>query len=220
MLDSVVKIIAPHHCYGCSVEPTPLCISCKNDIISEPFSACLLCLGPSANSSGICMSCKPPYVHAWSLGSYDGALKNLIHAMKFERNIEVTDTLAHLINDSLPILPPSLVVTYIPTLSSHRRQRGYDQTKRIAREFAKLQGLRFEKTLERVSKTHQRGFSAKQRWSNAKEAYRALTVKPAVYLLIDDVMTSGATLDAASRCLLSAGASEVWVAVVARQTLD
>lgn len=220
MFDSIVKIIGPHYCYGCSELGVPVCNSCKYDIKLESFTVCLVCLKPITDPVGICQSCRPPFSRAWAVGSYDGTLRNIINAVKFERNIEATKSLAELLDGSLPVLSSGVTVSFIPTLSSHRRQRGYDQSKLIARHLAQKRRLDFKSTLIRKVNNHQRGFSAKQRWINARAAYEAKNVEHRTYLLIDDVMTSGATLDSASRCLLQAGAKEVWIAVVARQTLD
>lgn len=122
----------------------------------------------------------------------------------------------------IPEFPSNVIVVPVPTIPSHIRQRGYDHTALIARRFAKVKSLPYQKLIERVSYTKQRGASRKQRFEQASQAF---TVKKrlsedSVYLLIDDVITTGATAQYAAEALLAAGASEVWVGVIARQPLD
>ena len=92
----------------------------------------------------------------------------------------------------------------------------------VARYVAKARGLECEQLISRRTNTKQRQSSAKQRDLQAKQAF---LVKDKIdslvpYLLIDDVITTGATIKYASQSLLDAGAEHVWVGVVARQTLD
>lgn len=220
MIDVVLKIIAPHYCYGCSKAGSCLCGNCKNHITDEPFTQCMSCLKPSYAADGLCRDCHRSYAVAWCAGAYEGPLKECIKALKFQRCQEAASTLAELLNMALPELPQDIVVTYVPTTSSHRRQRGYDQAQLIAKSFARKRKLKTARTLGRINNARQLGASAKQRWINASLAYAAYSVEPKTYLLIDDVMTSGATLECASKALLKAGAEEVWVACLARQALD
>lgn len=92
----------------------------------------------------------------------------------------------------------------------------------IARHFARQRNLPFVATLQRRTNTKQRAASARQRTTNAKEAF-AVHKKPdpeKIYLLIDDVVTTGATIKYATKTLLDAGAMTVWVASISRQPLD
>lgn len=174
----------------------------------------------STREDGICANCRPPYTRAWCVGLYDEGLKDLIHGFKFERAKSNHKDLVDLLDKTLPVLPNDLTVTYVTTLSSHRRLRGYDHVRLVARVFAKRRGLKFETALERQGKTQQRGVGAELRWRQAKIAYASNKKLTGRYLLIDDVVTTGATLHYASKTLLDAGASEVWVAAIARQSLD
>lgn len=130
--------------------------------------------------------------------------------------------LGALLDAHLPILPERVIITPIPTVSSHIRQRGYDHMQLIAHYLAKTRNLRVDPILQRATSTKQRDAGRRQRIKQAKEAF--VCVKPpndqAIYLLLDDVVTTGATMKYAAQTLRDAGAQTVWVASISRQGLD
>ncbi len=218
MIDVALSLLAPDPCLLCGKLGAYLCHGCKYNISSEPFSGCVSC-GRLAGRRGICGDCKVPYRQAWSVGERADELLRLIDRYKFERARSAHTILADLMATRLPELPAQTVVVPVPTIASHIRQRGYDHTLLLARHLARLKGLDMQPMLARASNTKQRGASRTQRVKQAQEAFRLQrTVDPDVpYLLIDDVVTTGATLKYAAKLLADAGAKDVWVAVLARQ---
>ena len=121
----------------------------------------------------------------------------------------------------IPELPSDAIIVPVPTSRSHVRERGYDHTVLLARYIAKSRRLQCEQPLVRTTSTTQRHASAVERHKQAKAAFAVKGItKHVPYVLVDDVVTTGATIKYAAQALLDAGASQVWVAVVARQTLD
>ncbi len=220
MIDGLLQIIAPHHCYGCGEVGALLCDNCKYDIVSDGFSACLVCLMPTTD--GICAAHRHGYDRAWCVGDRSGSLERLIDGFKFERARYAYKCLAELLDMTVDSLPPDTVVVAVPTIPSHIRQRGYDHAELVARHFARMRGLRYRSLLSRSSASVQRGASRRLRMAQAKQAFRCpSSLDPAVpYLVIDDVVTTNATLRYAGVALKEAGATKVWVAVVARQPLE
>lgn len=92
----------------------------------------------------------------------------------------------------------------------------------VARHFAKIRHLPLSVVLRRRTATMQRGAGARQRTAQAKEAYICPVVldPEATYLLVDDVMTTGATMKYAAKTLADSGAQNIWVASISRQPLD
>jgi ComF family protein len=220
MFDKLISAIAPHPCCSCGALGALLCDDCKYDIVSETYSACISCGGP-AKALGVCKNCAMPYSKAWCAGERTGALEHLVNKYKFQNAYAAHKILAELIVECLDVLPPETYVVPVPTVAAHVRERGYDHTLLIARSIARARGLRLSKALRRRTTTKQRGAARSQRRLQAKEAFVvAQSLKPVPYLLIDDVTTTGATLYYAADQLKKAGASDVWVAVVARQPLD
>ena len=220
MINKVLQIIAPHHCYGCQKTGSPLCDNCKYDIVDEPFDGCIVCARPA--NDGICANCRTAYEKAWCVGDRSGTLERLIDAYKFERVKDAGASLAGLIDSCLPVMPASTAIVPVPTLRSHVRQRGYDHTLQIARELARLRGLTVTRPLVRRGRSVQRDRNRKERFEQAAAAFSCDTpLDPTVpYLLIDDVVTTNATVRHCAVALKAAGAERVWVAAVARQPLD
>ncbi len=222
MLDQTLSFIAPHYCSGCGIVGELLCDNCKYDIVSEPFSACAACGKCLAKTNGICHQCRVPYQRAWCVADRHDQLQRLIDSYKFKNVRAAHRPLARLLHEYLPELPPNTVIVPVPTVSSHIRQRGYDHMLLIARRLGKLRKLPVDTSLRRITDTKQRDAGARQRTAQAKAAFscRKPLNETEVYLLIDDVITTGSTVKYASKKLLSAGAPIVWVASISRQTLD
>lgn len=219
MLDNLISMIAPHHCYGCGKIGATLCDSCKYDIANEPYSGCIEC-GRLA-LRGICTVCQDAYTDAWCVGERDDILKRLIDGYKFSRQQASYLAAAELLAMVVPRLPRETIVTAIPTVSSHIRQRGYDHTALIAKEFARIRSLRYVPLLSRTHALRQRGATRTQRLSQAASAFVAekLPDETVPYLLFDDIVTTGATIRHGAKTLQRAGAKQIMVAAVARQPL-
>jgi len=219
MIDDALQIIAPHHCYSCGKTGFLLCSSCKYDIIQAFQNDCVVCF--QASKSGVCARHRLPYQKAWVVGRREGSLEGLINAYKFENAKTGAKVLAQLLDETLPSFAESTIVVPVTTIRKHIRERGYDHMVLVAKEFAQLRHLTYEPLLRRQTATHQRGESALQRERNAREAFAAVkTYSDVPYLILDDVMTTGATLKYAAKALKDAGAQTIFVAALARQPLD
>lgn len=218
MIDRALDFIAPHPCFECGKLGSPLCSNCKFNIVSESFVACIIC-GRAGGKNGICISCRAPYSRAWCVGERSDVLLRLIDAYKFERAKACYVTIADLLAGCLPDLPPNTIVVPIPTITSHIRQRGYDHTLLLSRRIARLKNLNHATVLVRKTSTKQRGASRRERIAQAKQAFRLRSpvALDSPYLIVDDIITTGSTLKYAAQLLHEAGATEIWVAVVARQ---
>lgn len=222
MLDSLLQVIAPHHCCSCDKVGLLLCSNCKYDIISEPFLACVACGQNTAGRRGICESCKVAYSRGWCVGDRTDALRTLIDRYKFSNARAAHKPLASLLHEALPELPEETIIIPIPTISSHIRQRGYDHMLLVAKELARTRQLPLSQGLQRRSSSRQKHADAKTRRRQAKEAFEWKgAIRPAVtYLLVDDVVTTGSTLHFAAQALCNAGAMNVWAVTISRQPLD
>ena len=221
MIDTLLSKVAPHLCCGCGKTGTILCDNCKYDINSDVYTQCLACRGP-ADETGVCHHCMMPYTRAWCVGERSGVLQRLVGDFKFQNIYAAYIPLAQLLDERISELPPNTIIVPIPTVGAHIRERGYDHTYLIAKWIAKRRGLKMQPLLIRVTSTKQRDAGRQQRIEQAKVAFGTSGAinKDAYYLVIDDVVTTGATMQYAAETLRQAGADRVWVAAIARQTLD
>ncbi len=222
MIDTILSFAAPHHCSGCGISGSLLCDNCKYDITSEPFVACVACGKQAPNASGLCGDCKVPYQRAWCVADRRDHLQRLIGNYKFTNAKAAYRPLADLIHTHLPELPSSTVIVPVPTVGSHIRQRGYDHMLLIARQLGRMRHLPVDTSLRRITNTKQRAAGARQRTAQAKVAFSCSRTldPPLTYLLIDDVITTGATVKYAAQTLMDAGATTVWVVSISRQPID
>jgi predicted amidophosphoribosyltransferase len=221
MLDNILSFIAPHYCCGCDKVGSLLCANCKNNINDELKMVCIACHRPTADM-WLCKSCHMPYERAWVVGERDGVLQRLVGLYKFQRAKEGYKVLGDLLLGVLPELPEGTIVVPVPTVSGHVRERGYDHMLLIAKYIARKRRLKLERLLYRRTTTKQRQATARQRTVQARQAFmvNGSVNSDVPYLIVDDVITTGATIKYASQALCDAGAEHVWIAAIARQTLD
>lgn len=159
---------------------------------------------------------------AWIVTRYDITGQYLVKSFKSSRAVEALQATADILDASLPCFPESTVVTAPPTNRRHIRQRGYDHTARIARQLAAHRGLAYRPLFMRLADTVQRGATRRQRIAHAQHS---LGINPEAplpkhVLLIDDVITTGATVMASAQLLQVNGVQNVWIAAFAYQPLD
>jgi ComF family protein len=203
-------------CAGCwrSIAPLtpPLC-----EICGDPLPTWRLAGLPQ----GRCARCRriPTAVdRARAIGAYEGALRSIIHALKYDARRSLAPQLAALMRDrGSAVLEGADVVVAVPLHSSRRRERGFNQ----ATDLAGYIGLPAVAALRRVRATAvQADLPAARRHRNVRDAFavtaRAAAIRSSVVVLIDDVSTTGATLDACARALKGAGVREVRALTAAR----
>lgn len=218
LIDGVVSLFAPHICYVCGDEGSALCTGCRDHLERQP-SICAIC-GNLANDYQTCLSCKRHqqceviYVRT----PLTKLSRRIITHAKYERGLGLHAVIAQEISDALPGYMPDFTVTFVPTSAKHIRQRGFDHTHRIARNVANLHQLPYQMLLERIGSTSQVGRNREQRIHQLTGAFRYVGTSkpPRNVLLIDDVMTTGATLSECARTLKHAGVKHVYAAVFAR----
>jgi ComF family protein len=216
LLRQLVEFITPAECLGCGREGAWICANC---LASAPTQApaCFRCGQPQPGGR-TCPSCRPDSaLHGATVGAYyDGAVKDLVLKLKFERSAAAASELADLLAAHLDAAGYDLV-TAVPIAPRRYRERGYNQSELIARALGLRLRLPFRSTLLRDSSDHQLGRGRHERLEQIRGAFRPLGhLSGERVLLVDDVLTTGATLDEAARELQLVGAASVWAAVVAR----
>lgn len=218
-----LDLIAPHSCRGCGKIGTILCERCKNYILERNFyNKCPNCkapLPPSPSSAAhICPHCTnlPPF---YTIGTRTGLLAVLIHDYKYSSVRAATKPLASLMASRLSAdLSSSTHIVPLPTSTAHIRARGFDHIALIARRLSRELHFTYSPILDRAKNTVQVGADKSTRLSQAASAYalRPSTkiAQDAVYVLLDDVWTTGASMLAATSLLRSAGIKNIHIALL------
>lgn len=230
LLERLISLVAPTQCLACGVEGSLLCDSCGRANFQMSPEHCFKCKKPSKNSA-VCLGCRPQshLQHVWSRTIYQGLAKQLIHDYKFARAQFAAPSIAAFMAEALPYLPRNTRVVPIPTATSRYRIRGFDHAHLLAKELAHQTGLQFCPILTRLGQTRQVGASRTERQTQLKHAFRltgSLPNNPPSHLtcpapddrlmppstgpfphilLVDDVTTTGASLEAAATILQAAG---------------
>ena len=227
-LGPLVKISNLPVCEGCLAKLAPLdgllCRLCGEKLFSGHAQA------DDGPLCGLCRRVAPQYRRAVSFGSYDGELRELIHLFKYNGIRTASTRLAKSLGQAVAglQLPADVVLIPVPLWPGKRQTRGFNQAEAIARAFCRLHAsgsIQLEtSSLVRTRETaSQTGLTRKQRRANMRGAFavtKAEKVRGRSILLMDDVMTTGTTVNECARVLLRAGAKEVFVATVARATRE
>lgn len=146
---------------------------------------------------------------ARSVGAYEGSLRDIVHALKYDRRPSLARHLARRMQGAgAEVLSGAHIVVPVPLHPSRQRARGFNQ----ARQLAKHLGLPVADVLVRTRKTaSQADLPASKRRANVRGAFvvRGANLDGLTVVLVDDVSTTGATLNACAAALLDAGAKEV-----------
>jgi len=212
-----------------------LCCVCGENIGIATFPGGYLAL-EEENYCRVCRMSPPPFRKAVAHGVYEGTLRGLIHALKYERTTTVADALGMRLADAISMLaaeaPQRMLVVPVPLHRSKRNSREYNQSELLALAALKTLRRTYPKwklemgsgTLMRSRATEsQSGLSTHQRRENLRGVFSvpdAGRLAGRDVLLVDDIYTTGATARACSKALLKAGANSVWVATLARAQRD
>ena len=204
----------------------PACLSEPSAISADYF--CKDCQTPFLNrfpldEHGRCALCRlgaNGFDTVYTFGSYEEKLRRLIHLFKYHRVRTLVGPLGRLLARAVPPERAFDLVVPLPLHWRKRLSRGYNQSRLLAEEIARLRGLPMKNIVRRVKATApQAGLSNSKRRLNMQGAFavrKGVDIKGLRVLLIDDVLTSGATANGCAAALLSAGATAVDVLVAAR----
>jgi ComF family protein len=221
----VLDLLFPPRCVGCGAVGSFLCSPCQSALPYLPPPLCAKC-GRSLCSGTLCYDCENGPIEIEGIRSlfpFNGIVRQAILQFKYRSVKALAVPLAQMMRDYLGAHPmPADTLIPVPLHSRRLRERGYNQSSLLARELRKLTYLpTVEESLIRVKNTppQTRTNSAENRQSNVADAFtcRDQQVAGRRILLIDDVCTSGATLDACATALKTGGATSVWGLTLARE---
>ena len=218
-----VDLLYPPLCGGCTENRIRWCKECQKSIALIPEPKCEIC-GLPQSSAGVCLSCKedrPAYDLLRSWAVFEGPIRKALHRIKYRQDLGLGDALAAEMLDYVNQLGWHIdIVVPVPLGKKRFRERGYNQVGLIAHPLALAKGWNYApRSLKRARETiSQVGLSADKREKNVHDAFVADSrkVDGKSVLVIDDVSTTGATLNSCAKALVNGGARKVYALSLAR----
>lgn len=234
-LDPLFSLLLPALCRICnrpieSITRVPICNTCWGEVRPYEGLECAQCglyLQPAAAlhgtaHCGLCRRNAFAFTQARSFGWYDGVLRELIQRFKYDGFRPMAKPFGSYLKDTLRRLNETAfdLILPVPLHRNRERQRGFNQAGLLVARLSQRCGIPMGRDCVRVRDTPpQTGLRAAARRKNVAGAFavpRPERVRGRRLLLVDDVLTTGATLNACARALQDAGAAGVWAVTLAR----
>ncbi|MBI4225191.1 MAG: ComF family protein [Candidatus Sungbacteria bacterium] len=232
---SVLKVQAldllfPPQCCGCGKTGMILCASCADALMRIP-PQCFVCHAwvppvkdaPPGRTCPRCRSHSAVYAFL-SPFAYQHAMRELVHSLKYRRNRQIAVLFADMLASHLAamqvVFPKDAILIPVPLHKARERERGFNQSFLIAKILGEKLGIEVRRdVLKKIKKTApQMELTREQRLKNLHGTFaihNPLPIQGENVILIDDVKTTGATLEEAARILKKAGAKHIWATTVA-----
>jgi predicted amidophosphoribosyltransferase len=220
----VLDLLLPPACLACRTATRrgeQLCRDCRAALPWLPAGRCERC-GLPRPCGASCPAAKAAFARSWAPLAYDATARALVHALKLRGLTSAADLMAaHIAATAPPELLAEGVLVPVPGNPRRRRTRGFDPAEAIARALRRRTGLPMRPLLRASGRgAAQAGAGRRQRLRRREIAVVAgRRAVPERVVLVDDVHTTGATLDACARALRAAG-SPMIVAVIYARTLE
>lgn len=219
MLSKFIEVIAPPSCIVCGHGDKLMCEDCSQSHLVRRTPACFAC-NKISHGGKTCPACR----HKTNLSGvlvafrFEDAAKELVYKLKYQSDKSVARFLAR---EMAAVVDASKfdLITYVPSDGATLRRRGYNQAQLLAGELAKLTDLAYGETLLRTKHSPQTKLTRRERFGAIKSNFVVLPthIENKRLLVIDDVLTTGATLSECARILKEAGAKSVWGVVAAKK---
>ncbi len=202
-----------------------VCCQCLKELPEIKDPRCRVCGAPMNSEFAMpyCAQCAKgrPFIKCFVPFVYTGNVRRSVSIMKFYSRPSAHRYFARRIADEMGGFRPDFI-TYVPQNRKSLMQRGYNQTQLIAAELGRILKIPVRGTLIRKNEgRHQVGLSASERKRNAKKLYlKGKRQLSGTWLIVDDVITTGATMDACCSLLLQMGCREVYAAAAAKTVTD
>lgn len=220
----LLSIVFPPVCAGCRVSGTWMCRHCVELMpLLDPATVCPTCGAPDMDTTGgTCDHCRDWRGEVRALRSYavhDSVMREAVHRLKYEGESARAQWAGPLLAGVVRSAGWQVdVIVPVPLHARRLRKRGYNQADVLARETARVLGVPASSRLMRVRDTRsQVGLDPGERRENVRQAFQASPLLAAArVLLIDDVVTTGATLHACAEAMREVGATDVVAVTLAR----
>ena len=221
----ILDVLFPPCCAGCGEWGTRYCRSCIENTKTIKTAICQICGEPlNIEKGSVCDRCRETEtyfsaVRSWGL--FEDPLKEAIHQLKYRRNVGLGEVLAQPLVEILFAEAWDIdLVTSVPLSQKRREERGFNQSDLLARPIGWIAGVPFKaEAVTRCRETKsQVGLSRTERKQNMVDAFSSHPdmVSGRNVLVVDDVITTGATLNFCSKAIIDSGAKYVYGLTLAR----
>lgn len=219
LIDKTLNLIAANDCLSCGLESDLICGTCMADFCIALPSRCYICKKLTRDFA-VCSNCRPRsrINNVWVATDYSQNVKKLVYELKYKSNRSAAPAVGLFLCQTLPLMPRDTVVVNIPTATKRVRMRGFDHSRALATYVASKKGLRYINLLARTGQSRQVGSNRKNRLGQLSSAFLYKNdLIPERALLIDDIVTTGATLESAAKELKQNGVKKVYALVFAQK---
>lgn len=229
-IKSIASIFLKPHCFLCATNRTQkhgLCSGCLNDLTWAPANSCLQCgLISDGNLCGSCISSPPDFNATHAVFIYAYPIDTMIQRYKYGTSLSLSHAFGQLLNEKIRLINNVDAIDLIIPMPMHPtrlKERGFNQALEIAKVLDsllcknKISKLDYKNAIRKTLTPPQASLPLKQRVKNIKGAFKInkdLTGKRIA--IVDDVMTTGASLNELAKTLKQAGATHVECWVIAR----
>ncbi len=223
MANAALEMLFPSKCVGCGAVGSLICDDCLQGAQRASSGMCRRCSVSlrQGNLCDLCAADPPPITNMKPIFEFSGVIREAVHSLKYKDIRALAPVLGEIMADlgQPGRTKPDLIVP-VPSHPRRMRERGYNQAELLARQYAIKVGTPISTTaVARIVDTpRQVDLPASQRVRNTRGAFKASPeVRDQRILLIDDVMTTGSTLQECARALKTAGAERVDALTLARE---
>ena len=225
--EALAQTLLPSTCAICGMvlpwrgSRAGVCPTCWGGVVPHPAPVCPACGSPEVEADGPCLGCRtkpPPWRAAASFGAYDGVLRELVLVFKSRGRDELAAPLAELLLATWRRAgwPRPDEVVAVPMTWTRRLRRGYNQAELLAHSLSRELGVPVVRALRRRGRGSQVGSARSDRLRLSATAFPVRRAVAGRVVLVDDVLTTGATAAACTGALMRAGAAGVHVLTIAR----
>lgn len=233
--DLLLDMLYPKHikCIICQEELNELnnfdcCENCFKNLPRINEDCCYRCGNAMPeNSLGVCKNCKAnnfDFDLARAVFSYQNEIRSVIYKLKYNSAKYLAEPLAYQLYAKFNSLNWKVdIVTSVPLHANRQKARGYNQSSELAKEFCRLTKLKFkELAVREIDNPSQTELNLKDRKNNVKDIFRLTNeaIKGKSILIIDDVYTTGATVNELAKLLKKANAIKVYILTLAHSVFD
>jgi len=193
-----------------------LCKSCRTAIAPIQGEKCSLCGKPLISERERCLPCrnggKRSYDRLWTLFPYTGKYRKLLTAYKFNKNLPLAQLFAEKVMEvkkGEPLLRDAVIVP-VPPRPGKTKNSGWDQVEHLIKRLEKKGSVQINRCLKREKSNVQKRLNRTERMENLKGRIISNGVSPKIALIIDDVITTGSTMEVCASVLKTQGAEKVY----------